>query len=72
MKWLPIETCPIKPFDKDRWFLPHSDNVLLYAGFSVIGSYSFTEKGKGRWRSWNGAISPTHWMLLPPPPEKTE
>ena len=71
MKWLPIETCPIKPFDKDRWFLPHSDDVLLYDGFSVIGRYEFTEKGNGRWRFWNGIICPTHWMPLPPPPEKT-
>jgi len=69
MEWMLIETCPIKPFDKEKWFQAHSDTVLLWVGRTTIGSYGFTEKGKGRWQNVYGNIKPTHWMPLPEPPQ---
>ena len=69
MEWQPIETAPIKDFDKKMWFRPHSERMLLWDRFAVIGSYNFTEKGKGRWQTQHGNITPTHWMPLPPAPQ---
>ncbi|WP_445322869.1 DUF551 domain-containing protein [Ramlibacter sp. AN1015] len=69
--WQPIETAPTGPFDYDRWFMPHSPRLLLWVGeYAVIGTYNFTERGKGRWQGPLGNISPTHWMPLPAPPSK--
>lgn len=70
MEWQPIETCPIKPFDQEKWYMAHSERVLLFAGYPVIGQYGFTEKGKGRWKDHYGNIKPTHWMPLPAPPKE--
>jgi hypothetical protein len=67
MNWQPIESAPEFPFDQEKWFL-NGPRYLLWAGNVTIGSYSYTEKGKGRWRNWIGVIQPTHWMPLPPPP----
>ena len=68
--WLPIETAPIKPFDKDNWSMATSPHVLLWNGhFCVIGVYAYTRKGKGRWQDWHANTSPTHWMPLPDGPE---
>jgi hypothetical protein len=68
--WQPIETAPIEPFDQKRWFMAHSERLLLYrvGGWVTIGTYNFTEKGKGRWQHYLGNIEPTHWMPLPEPP----
>jgi len=67
--WQPIETCPIKPFNRETWYVAASDRVLLWNGHCcVIGRYGYTQKGNGRWRDWNGAVHPTHWMPLPGDP----
>jgi hypothetical protein len=70
-QWQPIETAPIKPFDAENWFMPHSPQFLLWIGRPVIGNYSYTKHGKGRWRDFVGNVDPSHWMPLPPPPEGT-
>lgn len=74
LAWQPIETAPIKPFDKEHWYKAHSKTLLLgYANNSRIymGSYHFTEKGKGRFLDHQGYVAkPTHWMPLPPPPKE--
>lgn len=69
MNWQPIETAPIKPFDKEKWHTRASERVLLYRSRITIGSYGYTEKGKGRWQDHNGNLTPTHWMPLPEPPQ---
>lgn len=67
--WQPIETAPIKQFDKEKWFEPHSPQLLVFDGFfHQIAAYGYTAKGKGRWSGRFGIIEPTHWMPLPPPP----
>lgn len=70
MKWQPIETAPIKPFDKEKWFSPSTPRVLVVVGSRVyIAQYSFTGKGKGRWLGNHGQVcNPTHWMPIPEPP----
>ena len=73
MKWQPIETAPIESFDKEKWFMRHSPNLILWNGhYHVIGSFGYTQKGKGRWTSESGRIiyRPTHWQPLPEPPEE--
>lgn len=73
MQWQLIETAPIKEFDKEHWFVPHSPFLLLTNGHRVfIGSYEFTEKGKGRWRDHYGTAYPTHWMPLPELPSNNQ
>jgi hypothetical protein len=67
-EWQPIETATIKPFDKDNWYMPHSENVLLWRSHACIGQYGYTKQGKGRWRSGGFTVEPTHWMPLPDPP----
>lgn len=69
MDWMPIETAPIPMFDKENWFVS-GPSVLLFKNYPVIGSYGYTERGKGRWRTYGRIIEPTHWMPLPPPPLK--
>jgi hypothetical protein len=69
MNWQPIETAPIKPFDKEQWFMRHSERVLLFCSYPVLGTYGFTKRGKSRWTDdGNRIVNPTHWMPLPPPP----
>jgi hypothetical protein len=68
MEWQPIETAPIKPFDKERWYVGGT-RLLLWTGYGAcIGDYSYTQTGKGRWRDHHSTITPTHWMPLPKPP----
>lgn len=67
-EWKKIETAPIQPFVKDRWYMD-GERVLLWNNGVSIGSYSYTAKGKGRWRNWGGTINPTHWMPLPEAPK---
>ncbi len=71
-QWQPIETAPIKDFDKEKWFLSHSPQLFLSNGTGVyIGSYSYTSKGRGRWIHVCGYVcQPTHWQPLPPAPTK--
>ncbi len=68
-EWRTIESAPIKPFDKENWYMPHSESLLLFSGFAMTGSYGYTKQGKGRWRCNGFTRQPTHWMPLPPPPE---
>lgn len=68
-KWQTIETAPIKPFEAEFWYKQHSPFLLLWTGnYCEIGSYGFTEKGKGRWQGRHGIITPTHWQYLPEKP----
>lgn len=71
MDWQPIETAPIEPFNKEKWFLSHSPYLLLWTGHNVvIGHYGFTERGKGRWIGpYRNLDEVTHWMPLPEPPK---
>ena len=66
--WMPIATCPPFEFDKENWF-SNGPRYLLWSGRCTIGSYGYTEKGKGRWQSHYGIIHPTHWMPLPDAPK---
>jgi hypothetical protein len=69
-EWQPIETAPIKPFDKDGWYMKHSDYLLLWnGGFILIGSYAYTQHGNGKWEANGRICRPTHWMPLPEPPK---
>jgi len=72
--WQPIETAPIKPFDKDNWYMPHCPSLLLCGvqGFIYIGSYGFTKGGKGRWKSNGHLCYPRFWQNLPKPPAAQE
>jgi hypothetical protein len=69
-EWQPIETYPLPPFDKDKWFMSGERVLIVKGGMTVsIGNYGYTERGKGRWRDAMGyTCSPTHWMRLPEPP----
>jgi len=68
MKWEPIETAPVQPYTEETWF-QSGPSVLLWNGnWCEIGSYSYTRKGAGRWRSNRGVVTATHWMPLPEPP----
>ena len=68
-EWQPIETAPIRPFDADKWYMTASERLLLWCKLGpVIGSYSYTRRGIGRWRDDHGKIVPTHWMPLPEAP----
>ena len=66
--WRPIDTCPPFPFDKETWFKDGPRYLLWVGGYCTIGSYGYTQKGKGRWRNYLGSIHPTHWMPLPEAP----
>lgn len=69
-EWQSIETAPIEPFDKEKWFMRHSPNLLLWTGhFCQVGSYRYTSRGKGKWEAGNRIVTPTHWMPLPKAPE---
>lgn len=66
--WQPIETAAIRPFVKADWYMRHSEELLLWVGYPVIGHYSFTKQGKGRWKAHGFVRKPTHWQPLPSPP----
>ncbi len=70
-EWQPIETAPTKPFDPEKWFMEHSERMLVCrpGGYTTIASYNFTERGKGRWMDHTNRVTmPTLWQPLPPPP----
>jgi hypothetical protein len=67
-EWQPIETAPFFAFNKETWY-KNGPRYLLFAGYEVIGSYGYTEKGKGRWQADGRIINPTHWMPLPERPQ---
>jgi len=70
MEWQPIETAPIKEFDKESWYRNTSPYLLLWlGGRTVIGSFSYTQKGKGLWQENGYNCNPTHWMPLPEAPK---
>jgi hypothetical protein len=73
MGWQPIATAPVHEFDPDNWW-SQGTSVLIFAGtYARIASYSYTKKGKGRWRDHYGTVvAPTHWMPLPAPPEQEQ
>ena len=58
MEWQPIDTAP-----KD------GRNVLVFDGEPepYIAWWHLTN---AEWRASDGAVSPTHWHPLPPPPEE--
>src|SRR5882757_2231129 len=69
-EWQPIETASIRQFDKDNWYIRHSDYLLLWNGGGIlIGAYAYTKLGKGKWESNGRICCPTHWMPLPAPPD---
>ena len=73
MEWQPIETAPIEPHEQATWFRDKSPRLLLCGGgrpWVYIGSFSYTERGKGRWKceALDRNVNPTHWMPLPAPP----
>jgi hypothetical protein len=71
--WQPIETCPLQPFLKEKWFYDVARVLVVYNRKHVgIASYGYTERGKGRWKteSTQHVITPTHWMPLPDPPKE--
>jgi hypothetical protein len=71
MKWQPIETAPIQPFDPARYYAPASPAVLVCTveKWVLIARYRYTKKGKGSWViEWGSRVCrPTHWMPLPEP-----
>ena len=68
IKWEPIDTFPIQPFNADRWYVS-GQRVLVFASGSVsIAQYGYTKNGKGRWKNQWEVCKPTHWMPLPEPP----
>lgn len=68
--WLPIETAPITPFEKETWYRNVCRVVVWGGNYVDIGIYGYTERGKGRWQSatLNYIIKPTHWMPMPAGP----
>ena len=69
MEWQPIETAPIAPFDKERWWDVFSPRLLLWnKHYFQIGVYRYTKKGRGKWEADGRIATPTHWMPLPDPP----
>lgn len=68
LKWQPIATAPIQPFDKEKWYMGASPRLLLdcggYTGV-VIGVYGYTKAGKGRWKGPFGVVVPIGWKPLP-------
>lgn len=68
--WKPIETAPIPDFDPAKW-LENSFRCIGTTKHGFIGamSYSYTQKGKGRWTAHYGVVHPTHWAETPNLPE---
>lgn len=72
MKWLPIETAP-----RDGTLYLTIEGPYMWVENHPKGHYagvwSWNEL-RGQWRGHAHADDrfPTHWMPLPPPPEKTE
>jgi hypothetical protein len=69
--WMPIKDYPLPEFDPVNWWRSGT-SVLVWNGWAQIANYSYTQTGRGRWRSHNGTLTPTHWMPLPDPPKDTK
>jgi hypothetical protein len=68
--WQPIDTAPVSPFDEAEWFMDASPSYIVFDKWVQLARYSYTKRGKGRWRDNTGRIvNPTHWMPTPPNPE---
>ena len=70
-EWQPIETCPLPAFDPEKWYR-NGPSVLLWTHWVSVGSYGYTQTGKGRWQIVGRTVHPTHWMPLPDPPKETK
>lgn len=69
--WQPIETVPAFPFVQEKWFKTGPRYLLAERSRVFIGSYSYTERGKGRWQDLvSKNCEPTHWMPLPAAPKE--
>ena len=70
MEWKPIETAPkeegvvVLVYEPG---LPHFDIFMAEWVHDIVGK---------RWQQWNTEdpawLHPTHWMPLPPPPDRQE
>lgn len=70
MTWQPIETAPIGTamFIVRGFSVDVSDRIRNY----TTDPYGVWQPVLGRFERWPHPFAPTHWMPLPPPPEKTE
>jgi hypothetical protein len=64
-EWKPIEQAAIEPFNERDWFMSASPRYLLLRDGGkgwTTGHYSYTRKGKGRWKDvWGTVCEPTHF-----------
>lgn len=69
MEWQPIATAPIPVFDEATWFTCCFRCLIYRPNYVDVGTYSYTNKGKGRWMGSSGYVTnPTHWIPLPDAP----
>ena len=69
MNWQPIETFPLPEFVAKDWHKPGPRVLLWINRYAIIGSYGYTQRGKGRWQEYGRTCVPTHWMPLPSAPD---
>ena len=72
MTWQLIETAPKGEFVPERWYMRTFRCLAAFGPdrYIDIVTYSYTEKGRGRWRNSSKRVcEPTHWMPLPEPPK---
>lgn len=70
-EWHLIATAPIEPFEKVPSY--YRFEAIVYPAYGAVlqAEYSYTMKGKGRWKTPRGTVlvpQPTHWMPLPAAP----
>ena len=66
VEWKPIEIAPVPKLNQSKW-LENSFRCIGATKYGFIGvmSYSYTQKGKGRWMAYYGVVNPTHWAEMP-------